>query len=693
MKGIKIFFGVIGVVVMMGLTVTACGNGMYQKDPQDQPTVIDPVIGPEQLEAPTNLRFIGTVAYWNSVSNSSGYVLSVNGNTHEVNATQYNFLTLPEMVSSMTYIVMVKAKGNGGTLRDSEYSPLKYYTHLINGNAPEAVTNMVFSDARYDVVAAPQPDNLPIIMQSVTDGTYNYYLLDIGYIKNVPISYGNTIKYMGQTPLTVSFTRTSVEEHKVEESISKTISESTQVTHMNELGGKLGVETVGIAKLWGAKITAEVEYKRTWGTVTDNATSTTSTYTTANSIAQSLEESIVYTVGEHGEAAGFYRLTLFATCDVYYLLTTKKDNSQIVDCIATMCARPNTYFALDYDAENIDGFGKTSISQEITFANDYYKRLPLPPRGGNIIDFAGGNGTTADPYLIDTDTHLNNARKFSSQSGVHFKLNKDISLSGSFEPIPSLNGTFDGNNKKISGLNITSPAEAIGANIYLGLFRVNSGTVKNVAIANPQISVGVQHSGNGWIYAGPVCGQNNGLITDVTATNVYIRIYRDKAAIGGIAGTAAASTAVIKNCQVSLSDTFGENADTGGIIGQLQVNSRVENCMVTGGTITHYSANTSRSVGGIVGVCDSSKILSCSIGSTTFRVTNKQHKPAIGILCGSLRNGSEINACGITNAWITSWGGYKNTYYRNEAGSGNEDKMFKVCDGAVGEQKGTNTIK
>jgi len=566
-----------------------------------------------------------------------------------------------------------------------------FATCADDGNFSNIDTSLVSSNARYDVVVAPQPGNMPIIMQSATDGTYNYYLLDIGYIKNVPISSGNTIKYNGQTPLTVSFTKTSVEEKKVEEAVSKTVSESTQETHMNELGGKFGVDIGPIKKIFN--FSAEVSYTRTWGTVTDKSSSITSTYTTAITIAQSLEESIIYTIGEHGEAVGFYQLTLFATCDVYFLLKTNKDNSQIIECIATMCARPNTYFALDFDAENINGFGKTSTSQRISFSKDYYKRLPLPLDTGNIVDFSGGNGTTDNPYLISTQTHLNNVRKFSNQNNTHFKLIGNIGLTGNFEPIQDLKGTFDGNNYEISNMNIVSPAEAIGNNILLGLFRINSGTIKNLNFKNPQINVGVNHSGNGWIYAGTVCGKNNGLISDVTATNVQIRIYRDKSAIGGIAGTSDVNTAIIKNCQVSLSDIFGENGDTGGIIGQLQGNSRVENCRVTGGTITHYSSGTSRSVGGIAGVCDSSKIISCAIGSTYFKVTNKQHKPAIGILCGSLRNGSEINSCNIISAGISSWNGYKITYYKNEAGSGNEDTMFKVCDGAVGEQKGTNLIK
>ncbi|MCL2185957.1 MAG: hypothetical protein FWB86_08930 [Treponema sp.] len=566
-----------------------------------------------------------------------------------------------------------------------------FATCTDDGNLSDIDASLVSSNARYDVITAPQPENIPNIMQSATDGTYNYYLLDIGYVKNTPVYSGLIAYYDGRSPLEIIFEKTSITVEKMEEVVIKTISESTQETHMNELGGKFGVDIGPLKKI--LNFSAEVNYTRTWGTVTDKSSSTTSIYTTANTRAESLKQSITYFVGGHGEAAGYYRITLFATCDVYFLLKTNKDNSQIIECVATMCARPNTYFALDYDAEDVDGFGKTSTSQEFTFTDNYYTKLPQPLDVGNIVDFAGGKGTADNPYLISTQTHLDNVRILSNQNDTHFKLIDNIGLTGNFDPIPVLNGVFDGNNYEIRNMNIVSPAEAIGNNILLGLFKINYGTIKNVKFNNPQINVGVNHSGNGWIYAGTVCGQNNGLISDVIAANVQITICRDKSAIGGIAGTSAVSMAVIKNCQVSLSDRFGENGDTGGIIGQLLVNSKVENCKVIGGTITHYSIGASRSIGGIAGICDSSKILSCSIGSTFFKITNKQQKPAIGVLCGSLRNGSEINSCGIISNGLTSWNGYKESYYKNEAGSGNEDRMFKVCDGAAGEQSGINLIK
>ena len=363
----------------------------------------------KKLEIPANLRFVGTVAYWDSVSNSSGYVLSVNGNTYEVNATQYEFSTLPEVVSGLTYIVMIKSKGNGNTFFDSDFSNPQYYIYFKNDSppivsVPQIDTSLTLSTKRYDIIAAPQPNDLPIIIHSITDGVYNYYLLDIGYVKNVPISSGDTVKYTGQIPLTVSFTKSTTTTKTIETAVSKTFSESIQESHMNELGGKFGVETSGIAKLWGAKFSVEVNYSRTWGTVTDNTNSITSTYTTAESIANSLENSISFTVGEHGEAVGFYRLSLFSICDIYFLLKTNIDNSQLVECTAIMCARSNNYFAIDYDVESGGDFKKTSTSKEIVFTENYYKKLP-PPSNDKIAKPQGPGGSDYDTLELHKMTN------------------------------------------------------------------------------------------------------------------------------------------------------------------------------------------------------------------------------------------------------------------------------------------------
>ena len=129
--------------------------------------------------------------------------------------------------------------------------------------------------------------------------------------------------------------------------------------------------------------------------------------------------------------------------------------------------------------------------------------VPLTPAfagGGGVSlqsesdegSFAGGTGTADDPYQIATaDDLLEFADKVNNQdqTSAWAELTADIDLSeicseeegDSWTPIGNedhlYTGTFDGNGKTISGLNIN--------NDYRGLFGYvgNTGTVQNLSVS------------------------------------------------------------------------------------------------------------------------------------------------------------------------------------------------------------------
>ena len=57
-----------------------------------------------------------------------------------------------------------------------------------------------------------------------------------------------------------------------------------------------------------------------------------------------------------------------------------------------------------------------------------------------FAQFAGGSGTSADPYLVETAEHLNNVRNYLNNSSVYFKQIADIDLD-----IAPYNEVKDGN--------------------------------------------------------------------------------------------------------------------------------------------------------------------------------------------------------------------------------------------------------
>ena len=200
---------------------------------------------------------------------------------------------------------------------------------------------------------------------------------------------------------------------------------------------------------------------------------------------------------------------------------------------------------------------------------------------GTYAPWTNGNGTEADPFLIENAQQLayltyrvNNgldaAGGHVSNHDFHYKLMTDVNLNGSqsFQWTPigyynsntdyySFGGHFDGNNHTVSGLYINSSANRVG---FFGY--TDGAVIKNLSV-----------SGNG-----------------ISTTGLYA---------GGIVGYA--NEATIKECNNSCSCTAASGA--GGIVGYNYINRTgglvsIINCFNTGG----ISCSTSSSmVGGIVG--------------------------------------------------------------------------------------------
>ena len=288
---------------------------------------------------------------------------------------------------------------------------------------------------------------------------------------------------------------------------------------------------------------------------------------------------------------------------------------------------------------------KNAVSAAITTANTAIgskKNLAVAKQDldaaiGNVQHIEApsfdGEGTEASPYLIDSADKLATLRDGvnggEAYEGKYFKLTSDIALNGEWTAIGngSRNGTgytgnafkgvFDGDNKTISGLTITSTT---GAKAAIGLFGVvDGGTVKNVNLTNVNINVpnsdlagaaiGMMLNGataEGITVSGAVVGHDGvggivgRLIIDGTIANCTnnASVTSNYGGIGGIVGKAyyedganTATFASITNC--TNKGTITAPMYVGGIVGLARAN--VTNCVnegaIVGGTQT----------GGIIG--------------------------------------------------------------------------------------------
>jgi hypothetical protein len=188
--------------------------------------------------------------------------------------------------------------------------------------------------------------------------------------------------YNGMTPILVS--KTTISTSTITDVLTETTSES--ITISNTQSGKVGIETswkkqFPLVGEFSAKL--NVEWAGSWTNSKTSSKSTVTSVSKTESLAEQYTTSV--TIGEHGEPAGNYRYALYATCDVYFIVSTSLDNGELLSWDTVICARDSSYVPhWDYSLDRV--FDNSPDGKEITFAEDFYKNLSEPDSTVNPIN-------------------------------------------------------------------------------------------------------------------------------------------------------------------------------------------------------------------------------------------------------------------------------------------------------------------
>lgn len=241
--------------------------------------------------------------------------------------------------------------------------------------------------------------------------------------------------------------------------------------------------------------------------------------------------------------------------------------------------------------------------------------------GSTASSFAGGKGTSANPYLIETGAQLVLMKKYSDK---YFKLTQNINLDNKAWPVFDFSGSLDGDGFIISNLKITRIDDNVG------LFGVLSGAVKNLTISGVNIDTNADNVGAlaGYCdYSGKVMdctvmlnstssieGGNNvggvvGLVENGTVTGCTVKGNTTKSQIigrgcvGGLVGQFYDHQTPIEDCYVSVNVSGTE--DVGGLIG-LSYRLTIKRCSFVG------SLEAENYVAGVIGEdCGDSDLYGC----------------------------------------------------------------------------------
>ena len=155
-------------------------------------------------------------------------------------------------------------------------------------------------------------------------------------------------------------------------------------------------------------------------------------------------------------------------------------------------------------------------------------------------DFAGGNGTSSDPYKIATAEQLMYMRNLvnsgdgKNDAGKYFVLTADIDLGGQeWTPIGftessnqyAFTGTFDGDGHVIKNFKITDIPEGTTVSYTnVGLFgAVQGGTIKNLGVEDVSITVDNKPDKSAINRVGALVGRLAGTVTNCYAKNITCR--------------------------------------------------------------------------------------------------------------------------------------------------------------------------
>lgn len=227
--------------------------------------------------------------------------------------------------------------------------------------------------------------------------------------------------------------------------------------------------------------------------------------------------------------------------------------------------------------------GYTTALEEIHGESEVFTLHPA-------FDSASGNGASAEtPFLISKRRHLNNIRHLSPSTYYHYRQTADIDFSdlavsenGNFIPIPTFYGSYDGDNRTISGLNIvTATDNADPTGLFSQTAEGSESTavvLKNIRISTPYIERKSTTAGG----CGAIVGLLNryGTVSGCTVSGGSAQ--SASTFLAAIAGDVKDCT-LISHCANENCTINGSGANTAGIAGRVNPGT---------GVVVEYCHNT-----------------------------------------------------------------------------------------------------
>ena len=257
----------------------------------------------------------------------------------------------------------------------------------------------------------------------------------------------------------------------------------------------------------------------------------------------------------------------------------------------------------------------------------YLSELPIPKEICHNVNLEG-KGTKEEPYIIKTLDELKNIHVWPA----YFELGNDLDADGieDFNPKKFI-GILDGKNHSINNLTIKSDDK------YAGVFRENTGTIKNIKLNNLNIESSCSDDTS---YIGGIVGYNRGTLKNIEITGTIKNIGTvTNLHMGQISGYNESLIEKTHSNGKLANEGLTTNGYIGGIAGYNDGNIRIS---YNTGNITINNVENLK-VGGITGKSDRTITDSYSNGNTNIIATNASIGGIVGESSGRIKNTYSID--------------------------------------------------
>ena len=274
--------------------------------------------------------------------------------------------------------------------------------------------------------------------------------------------------------------------------------------------------------------------------------------------------------------------------------------------------------------------------------------------------FSGsGSGTLVDPYLITSDTELEEVR---NDLTAFYRLDADITVNA-WIPFGTFTGNFDGNGHTVT-ISSLGAVPLSGTTYFVGLFGElgSSGSIRNLKVEG---TLGFSENGANSIHIGGIVGRNNGGTIQNCVSTAGITVSGDAVSAidaGGIVGYNSIGT--IANCY-SLSNVSADNtgssptgrSNAGGVVGAS--NATISACYATGSVHATSTSSTNNMSGGISGLLSPGTIANCVAlnAGITIKAGDTSIGRIAGYLSGTSTNNRAIAISSLPNGTLTDKNG------------------------------------